>query len=71
MGLAGCSSLFLAIATEVNDIISRIKEGGFEVVVVDSIQTMYLNGDDELIGLLGQTSSSARGVLGAGPLDRF
>jgi DNA repair protein RadA/Sms len=55
----------LAAATSVRDIISTIDGENFDVVVIDSIQTMYLDNLDSAPGTVAQVRASAQELIRA------
>jgi DNA repair protein RadA/Sms len=55
----------LASATSVRDIIETIDKNRFDVVVIDSIQTMYLDNLDSAPGTVAQVRASAQELIRA------
>lgn len=53
----------LAAATSVRDIVETIDHGKFDVVVIDSIQTMYLDNLDSAPGTVAQVRASAQELI--------
>lgn len=53
----------LAAATSVRDIISTLEEEQFELVIIDSIQTMYLDNIESAPGTVSQVRSSAQELI--------
>ena len=57
------SPLELAAATSVRDIIATVSKKRFDVVVIDSIQTMYLDNLDSAPGTVAQVRASAQELI--------
>ncbi len=55
----------LATSTNVRDIIATIEKKNFDVVVIDSIQTMYLDNLDSAPGTVAQVRASAQELIRA------
>jgi DNA repair protein RadA/Sms len=53
----------LASTTNVRDIISAIDQGGYDVVVIDSIQTMYIDNLESAPGTVSQVRASAAELI--------
>jgi DNA repair protein RadA/Sms len=62
LGLAG-ATVDLASVTSVRDIISTMDREKFDVVVIDSIQTMYLDNLDSAPGTVAQVRASAQELI--------
>ena len=62
LGLAE-AAVSLASATSVRDIISTMDRENFDVVVIDSIQTMYLDNLDSAPGTVAQVRASAQELI--------
>lgn len=62
LGLAD-ADVGLASVTSVRDIVSTIDKSDFEVVVIDSIQTMYLDNLDSAPGTVAQVRASAQELI--------
>jgi len=62
LGLAE-ATVHLASATSVRDIISTMDKENFDVVVIDSIQTMYLDNLDSAPGTVAQVRASAQELI--------
>ncbi len=62
LGLAD-ATVSLASATNVRDIISTMDKENFDVVVIDSIQTMYLDNLDSAPGTVAQVRASAQELI--------
>jgi DNA repair protein RadA/Sms len=59
------ASVDLAAATNVRDIIESMDKNKFDVVVIDSIQTMYLDNLDSAPGTVAQVRASAQELIRA------
>jgi DNA repair protein RadA/Sms len=64
LGLAG-APVQLASATNVRDIIETLEKEKFDVAVIDSIQTMYLDNLDSAPGTVAQVRASAAELIRA------
>ena len=64
LGLAD-APVELAAATSVRDIVASIEKGRFDIVVIDSIQTMYLDNLDSAPGTVAQVRASAQELIRA------
>ena len=64
LGLAG-AIVSLASATCVRDIISTLEKEKFDVAVIDSIQTMYIDNLDSAPGTVAQVRASAQELIRA------
>ncbi len=64
LGLAD-APVNLAAATSVRDIIATMRDEKFDVVVIDSIQTMYLDNLDSAPGTVAQVRASAQELIRA------
>ncbi len=64
LGLAQ-AAVDLASATSVRDIVETIEKNRFDVVVIDSIQTMYLDNLDSAPGTVAQVRASAQELIRA------
>lgn len=53
----------LASATNVRDIVTTIEKGGYDIVIIDSIQTMYLDNLDSAPGTVSQVRASAQELI--------
>ena len=59
------SPVELAAATSVRDIVASIEQNNYDVVVIDSIQTMYLDNLDSAPGTVAQVRASAQEMIRA------
>ncbi len=59
------SPVELAAATSVRDIVANIEQNNYDVVVIDSIQTMYLDNLDSAPGTVAQVRASAQEMIRA------
>jgi DNA repair protein RadA/Sms len=57
------SPVDLASATNVRDIVTTIEKGGYDIVIIDSIQTMYLDNLDSAPGTVSQVRASAQELI--------
>ncbi len=64
LGLAD-AAVNLAAATSVRDIIATMRDEKFDVAVIDSIQTMYLDNLDSAPGTVAQVRASAQELIRA------
>ncbi len=64
LGLAS-AAVSLASATNVRDIISTMDKEKFDVIVIDSIQTMYLDNLDSAPGTVAQVRAAAQELIRA------
>lgn len=64
LGLAD-AKVDLASATSVRDIVETIDKKGYDIVVIDSIQTMYLDNIDSAPGTVAQVRASAQELIRA------
>jgi DNA repair protein RadA/Sms len=64
LGLAG-AAVELAAATNVRDIVETIDRNRFDIAVIDSIQTMYLDNLDSAPGTVAQVRASAQELIRA------
>lgn len=55
----------LASATNVRDIVTTIEKGGYDIVIIDSIQTMYLDNLDSAPGTVSQVRAAAAELIRA------
>jgi DNA repair protein RadA/Sms len=62
LGLAS-ATVSLASATNVRDIISTMDKDNFDVIVIDSIQTMYIDNLDSAPGTVAQVRASAQELI--------
>ena len=59
------SPVELAAATSVRDIVASIEQNNYDVVVIDSVQTMYLDNLDSAPGTVAQVRASAQEMIRA------
>lgn len=57
------SPVDLAAATNVRDIVATIERGGYNLVIIDSIQTMYLDNLDSAPGTVSQVRAAAQELI--------
>ncbi len=62
LGLAD-KDVLLASSTNVRDIVSTMEQGGIELIVIDSIQTMYVDSIDSAPGTVSQVRASAQELI--------
>lgn len=62
LGLAD-SKVRLAAATNVRDIVSSMDQGDIDLIVIDSIQTMYLDNIDSAPGTVSQVRASSQELI--------
>jgi len=62
LGLAD-SNVRLAAATNVRDIVSSMDRGDIDLIVIDSIQTMYLDNIDSAPGTVSQVRASSQELI--------
>lgn len=65
LGVGASSHLEIAATTRANDVAPTLREGGFQLVVIDSIQTMSLDEVTSAPGTVSQITNSANVIIRA------